>query len=305
MTSLQALVLTLIVVSTFSLLGAFVAYIALPKIKAREHLWQLFAGYLMILLAIDLLSVHLIHRKITEMSLPLIFNGFGVGFLVAFISIKIYSYFNKPRDHNHGHTNKSISILLFLILAIHEVSEGASVAGIFFEITNTISISATLLPVLVLALHEFPEGLLLVVPFFMEKKVKAGLAASFINQSLFIVAGIFVFVNFSEMSIAQEAFLSTLPAGGIFFLGVHELQNAFKHRFKFTFSYTQIGLAVLSLISLIGVLGSLYFINEAVTHSIEGVVSGTEYNPFLGKEVPIIYGDPCEHEIDIGRCLFH
>lgn len=291
MNPFTALLVILVLVSSFSLLGALVAYSAFPKIKANKKLWELFASYLMILLSVNLLVVHLIRRAVTELPLLLIFKGFFVGAGVTFLCMKFYSLMKGTKDHTHRQRGSGVSILVFLLLAIHEVAEGASIAELLFEVSTTsISIIGSLFPVAILALHEFPEGLLLVTPFFIEKKIRSGMYASFINQALFIASGIimyrFVLMSF-EPSIAQEAFITTLPAGGIFYLGLHELRNALEHKQDLKLFYSNIRLKILSLVTLFGVLGSLYVVYKNIKDEKAG----------RGHEIL------CEQEINLEHCL--
>lgn len=309
MSAWGALLFTLLLVSSFSLVGAVVAYLALPRVRANEKAWELFAGYLMVLLSLDLVAAQLIKRTISEVGLTYLVQGFAVGALVAWASMNAVTALRQTKGHMAGHSAKGLGVLIFLILAIHEISEGLSVAEIFFEISTRISVTASLMPVAILALHEFPEGLLLVTPFFLEGRVRTGLLASLVNQGLFLLSGAIgyrVLLTLVEPSIAQEAFISTLPAGGIAYMGLHELRMAFLHKKDgVVLFFTNYKLAALSLAALVGVAGSLYLVNHAVQESLKPVISGYEYNPFTGTEVPIIYGNPCEHEVDLGHCLVH
>lgn len=307
MSPFQGLGLTLLLVSSVSLVGAVVAYFALPKIKANEKMWELFAGYLMVLLAGGLVAAHLIKRTITELPLEYTFYGLGAGFLVALMAMKLYHVVAFQKEHEH-HSSKNLSIILFIVLALHEMSEGMAVGEIFFEITTTISITATLVPILILTLHEFPEGLLLVTPFFLEKKIRTGLYAALINQGLFIASGLVaykLFLSVIEPSVVQEAFISMFPPGAILYLGVHEWQKALEHKGDLKAVFTNSKMMLVCLAALLGVLGSLYLVREAVHHSTEGVISGYEIDPVTGESVPIIYGEPCEHEVNLGHCLIH
>lgn len=293
MNPFTALLVILVLVSSFSLFGALFAYIALPSIKANKKVWELFASYLMILLSVDLLVVHLIRRAVTELPLLLIFEGFLVGAVATFLCMKCYSLIKGTKGHAHSSVGKSIGILVFLLLAIHELAEGAAIAELLFEVsTMSISIYASLFSVAILALHEFPEGLLLVTPFLIEKKFKAGIYASFINQSLFIASGVFVYrfvlISF-EPSIAQEAFIATLPAGGIFYLGLHELHNALEQSRDLKLFYSNYKLKIICLFTSLVVLGSLYFVYKNVQDEKAG----------KGHEIL------CEQEISLEHCFVH
>lgn len=291
MSPFTALLVILILISLFSLLGALVAYLALPKIKANEKLWELFASYLMILLSADLLGVQLIERIATELDISYLAQGFTVGVAITFFLMYFYSVLKKDDSHDHKHLGAGISMLMFLILAVHEVTEGAAVAELLHEVSVTsITLTAPLFPILVLALHEFPEGLLLVTPFFLAKKIKSGIYAALINQFLFVASGIIVYryvLNYFEPNIGQEAFISTLPAGGIFYLGIHELRNSLQHRGELKLFYTDAKLKLISIICLAGVIGSLYLV----------------YNHALEEKAGRIFPYECEQGIDLGECL--
>ena len=292
MSPFATLLVVLIIVSTFSFLGVFVAYVALPKVKANEKLWELFASYLMILLAADLAAVQLIRRIVTELDISYFIKGFLMGMSIVFVCMYVYSFI-KGKKRAHSHRGTGISIFTFLILAIHEVTEGASVAELLYEVSVTsISITAPLFPIIVLALHEFPEGLLLVTPFFIEKKIKSGIYASLINQALFIFSGVIIYryvLIFFEPNIGQEAFISMLPVGGIFFLGLHELKNSLEHRDDLKLFYTDAKLKLISLTTFLVILGSLYLVYNHTRKEKAGEVSEID----------------CEQGIDLGECLNH
>lgn len=291
MNPFTALLVMLILVSSFSLIGALIAYVALPGIQANKKLWELFASYLMFLLSLDLLAVHLIRRSITELPLWLIFKGFFVGAGSAYLCMKFYSILKGTKEHGHNHVSGGISILVFLLLAIHEVAEGTAIAELLFEVSTTsVSIIGSLFPVAILALHEFPEGILLVTPFFIEKKIKSAVFAAIINQVLFIASGIIVYryvlMSF-EPSIAEEAFMTTIPAGGIFYLGLHELRSALENRQDLKLFYSNTKLKIICLFTLFAVLGSLYFVYKNVRDEKAG----------KGHEIL------CEQEINLENCL--
>ena len=292
-----ALLVILILISLFNLIGALVAYHNLPKIKANERLWELFAAYLMILLSSDLLAVQLVRRMVTELDISYPVRGFIVGMAISFVLMFCYSliskFFTNNKSHAHKHLTGGMSIVVFLILAIHEFVEGASIAELMFEVSVTsISITAPLFPVAVLALHELPEGLLLVTPFFIAKKIKFGIYATLINQLLFILSGVFVYryiLIYFAPSIAQEAVIRTLTAGGIFYLGFHELKNSFSHGGDLKLFYTDLRLRVLSLIALAGVLTSLYLVYDHTVEEKAGLISEID----------------CEQGIDLRDCIIH
>ena len=244
----------------------------------------------MILLASDLLAVQLIRRISTELDISYLFKGFFTGMAIVFFCMLLYSLI-KGKKQTHTHIGTGLSLFMFLILAVHEVTEAASVAELLHEVSVTsLTLTAPLFPILVLALHEFPEGLLLVTPFFIEKKIKSGIYASLINQFLFILSGIIIYrfvLNYFEPNIGQEAFISTLPAGGIFYLGLHELKNSLEHKNQLKLFYTDSKLKLISLISLIAVLGSLYFV----------------YNHTLEEKAGEVSEIDCEQGIDLGDCL--
>ncbi|MBI3443637.1 hypothetical protein HY008_03120 [Candidatus Woesebacteria bacterium] len=301
----SSLLIILILISSFSLLGALIAYIFLPKVKANEKLWEIFAFYLMILLSFDLLATQLVKNIIIQTNLYYLFKGFLVGFMIIFLLMQLYSFITrntKSADQKHNHI-KGVSTFVFLILAIHEVAESASVAELLHEVSVTsISISTSLFPFFILALHEFPEGMLLVTPFFLEKRIKSGIYASIANQILFIVSGLIIYHlvlrNF-EPSVAQDEFLHTLPAGGIFYLGIHELRNSITHRGGLKFFYTDIRFKLVSLLALVGVLGSLFLLYDNVYREKTG--KGFVVDPVSGEHID--YNTLCERGVDLRYCL--
>ena len=205
--------------------------------------------------------------------------------------MRFYFGIKKGGKDTHGHAaggGISLSVVIFLILAFHELAEGASVAELFSEV-GVISFSVSLIPILILALHEFPEGLLLVTPFFLEKRVKAGLYAAFINQALFIGAGLifFRFIQFG-LTTAADTFFHTLPAGGIFYLGLHEFNHAIEHRRDLKLFYSHSGLKIMTLASLLVVLGSLYYAYIGVKAEKERVFSRFTVDPATGNKIPVI-----------------
>jgi len=275
-------------ITAFNLIGGFIAYFYLSKIKANQKAWEFFSGYLMIILALDLLIVHLINIKLMEFNLIYVASGFATGFLTLFVLMTLFHLISKKSEVDNIHNHKTFSILIFLLLGVHEVSEGFGISEIFFEGSRYIPLKLTLAPVTVLGLHEFPEGILLVLPFFLSKRIRTGFFALLTNQFIFIISALllyFYFLQFYEPSIGEEAFLGTLPAGGIFFLGLHDLITAFKNPQKVE-GFTKSVLVAASFSIFLIVSASLILTNARVEKIKQGE---TDYE--------------CSREFSIENCL--
>jgi len=290
----HGLILILILVSLFNLAGGIVAYLALPKIRAKLPLWELFAGYLMIILSLDMLIVHLVGWQITQLSPTPFVKGFLIGFGISFLAMTI---FHRAAGH--------WGIVLFLLLAVHEVFEGMGIAEIFFETTVTTPILFALFPSLILAIHEFPEGLVLILPFFLNKKIKAGFGAVLINQIIFVVSGLLFYHYFlfqREFSLAEEALFTSIPAGGIFYLGLHDVLGILRQKHKLSFLYPNVAIVILVIITMTGTLASIYLSQHHLENQKKGVVTGFEIDPATGEKLPILSA-PCQNQISLEDCL--
>lgn len=219
-TSFAHLVIALVIISLFQIGGAVAAYVLLPNLKGRERTFSLFSGYLMIVLSVSLMAVHIMEEPLTRVHFSGLFSGFALGAGVAFAIMWLHHRIS------HRHSHWTIALVILLMLTVHEIAEAMSVSELFFEAPQNTPLQFALVPLVILALHEFPEGTLLVLPFFISRRIKTGLLAVVFNQIIFIAAGILFYLFFFirvEPSLAQEVFLETIPAGGIFYLGMDEL----------------------------------------------------------------------------------
>ena len=194
LTPLEGFLIVLFIVSLLPIFGGFFAYFVLPKIKVpgKEKLFQLFAGYLMILLSIYLLAIQLLNLQVTNLPIMKILPGFLIGFMLTWVLMNASNLVNrKSYSGSSPHAHFSLSLILFLMLAIHEILEGLAIADIFSDFgPGKFSLLTSFFSVSLLALHEFPEGVLLVLPFFLVKKIFQGVMAVTVNQIIFISSGL-------------------------------------------------------------------------------------------------------------------
>ncbi len=300
---IQELFIAVTLIGATSLIGAIFGYFTFKRLKEHENVFSLFAAYLMLLLGTFLLVISVIKSKVA----PGVHIDSGKGFLVGFAAVwLIMNLYHRLSKHDAAGARYGMGLILFFMLMLHEMIEGLAVAEIFFEMSGGGGlVFASLASLLVLTLHEFPEGMMLVMPFFFAGENKKGLFAVFINIAVFAGSAIFayfVFLRHIELTPHQEALLAGIPAGGIFFLGLHEARNALQKGVRQTSRRLK---AILGAVSGL-VTGVIIFVlihtNETIETKTEVRISGYE-KAANGEMIPIIYADPCAHEFDFHDCL--
>lgn len=304
-TIVQELFLAVAIISSISWFGATFGYFTFKRLNKNESVFTLFSAYLMILLAVFMFLLLVIKSKIV----PGVYIAGGKGFIIGFIAIfaimNLYHRLSKRRHDSQMHIG--LGLVLFFMLMIHEMLEGLAVADIFFEASGggTGLVFASAATLFVLAIHEFPEGILLVLPFFLVGENKKGLFAVLINMVVFAGSAIFsyfIFLRYIELTPHQEAMFSGIPAGGIFFLGLHEAKNALQKGVRGASRASKTVLGGVSLLITGVVIFVLVHTNEIIESKKEVRISGYEKSA-TGELIPIIYADPCAHEINLHDCL--
>lgn len=306
-TLIQEFFLAVAMLSIIPLFGAAFGYFTFRRLKENEGAFALFSSYLMILLGAFLLLVSVLKSKIAPGVELDGGKGFLVGLALVWLTMRLYHRLATHSDHYPASNGSfGFALTLFFMLMAHEMLEGISVAEMFFEMSGgSVPVFTSLTSLLVLALHEFPEGMMLVMPFFLAGENKKGLYAVAVNITTFAGSAIFayfVLLRHIEPSPHQAAFLTGIPAGGIFFLGLHEAKNALRYGIRKASRTSKMALGTVSAL----ITGIIAFVLVHTSENIEAKtevrISGYE-QAANGDMIPVIYADPCAHDADLHDCL--
>ena len=295
----QGFYLTLFIVSLFPLAGAFANFGLMHFMRDKDRAVKVFTAFLMMALAIYLISVNILERSLTHVGYFYIFIPFVFGFIVIYFIMALHERF-----FGHSHS-LSLGILLLAMAMIHEVVEGAGFAEVFSGVAGAVPFSASQFFIMVLALHEFPEGMLLALPFFLAGKKWLGILATIVNLVTFVISALiffFFFVEGGPTGIA-EVFFHAAPAGGIFALAFFEIKIALEQKGSWGSARSKIVLASIFVLIIVGLGVALIGVKRQIGHHQLPRQSGTEVSPITGEEIPVYYADPCEHELNLEDCL--
>lgn len=189
----------LLLTGSFQLLGGFIAYFFLTKVKEQEKKIGFIAFVLMVIVAFY--SFQFIAK--TWETLLIFFGGLGTTyFLHAFLMRK---------------ANVSTGLGIVSMIGIHELIEGLFVAGTFL-----FDVRIGLVSGLIIALHELPEGMITGTPFFVDGAVKKGFLFILISLAVYVLAG--TLLSFVALSKTTLFYVDAFTIGAIVALGIVELQ---------------------------------------------------------------------------------
>lgn len=301
-TPLLGLIITSILVGAFGLVGALISYFLITRISANEKAFSFFSSILMIVLALYTLGLHAVKISVTYISLFQLFTGFFIGLIVGFSAMAIHDWLAKGKHHT-----SHVGMILFVMLMVHEIAEGALTAEVFFEMGNTVPLFASIMSLGLLALHELPEGIMLSLPFFVSMRRNQGWFVIFTNLFVYIGSVLIFFVFFRisfDPGPYEEAVMTTIPAGGIFAIGVYEGIKILRAKLPASSNRAIISVWVVGIFVLASSIYSLYHTRSHALERMHGEIPVTyELDPETGERVPTRSADPCSRQINFTECL--